>query len=181
MRHIAYMRPLSPITSIICLLVFIMGADAAAPTPHPLGSLKVGDVAIFEREMKAEYSEMYATITGDRNPLHFDQDYADSTRFEGLVCHGGLASGMLNALVAQELPGPGSVFMKQELEYTAPTRPGDTLIATGTVTWVHESKAVCHMDVSVKVKATELEVLKGKVVVYRMLPKKKSATSAGTG
>lgn len=147
------------------------------PPPHPLGSLKVGDVATFERTMRAEYTDMYAEITGDRNPLHFNADYAASTRFEGLVCHGGLAAGMLNSLVAQELPGPGSVFVKQELEYTAPTRPGDTLVATGTVTWVHDTKPVCHMDVSVKVKATDAQVLVGKVVVYRMLPKASSSSS----
>lgn len=142
-----------------------------AEPPHPLGSIKVGDTATFERTMKPEYTDLYTEITGDRNPLHFDSDYAKSTRFEGLVCHGGLAAGMLNALVAEELPGPGSVFLKQELEYTNPTRPHDSLVASGVVTWVHEKKPVCHMDVEVKVKASNVTVLKGKVVVYRMLPK----------
>ena len=132
--------------------------------------MRVGDVATYERLMKPEYTKMYEEITGDKNPLHFDEGYAKSTKFEGLVCHGGLASGMLNALVAEKLPGPGSVFMKQELDYTAPTRPGDTLVAKGTVAWMHASKPVCHMDVSVKIKSTDTEVLKGKVVVYRMLP-----------
>ena len=148
---------------------FMTTQEATAPA-----AIQVGDIATFQRELKPEYTDMYAEITGDRNPLHFDETYAKSTRFEGLVCHGGLASGMLNSLVAEKLPGPGSVFIKQELEYTAPTRPGDTLVATGTVTWVHETKPVCHMDVSVRVKNTDVQVLKGKVVVYRMLPKQKS-------
>ena len=172
---------LSRITS--CYLIMSSSSTSAekhSPSQHPLGNLKVGDTATFERTMKSEYTNMYAEITGDKNPLHFDEEYAKSTRFDGLVCHGGLASGMLNSLVAEELPGPGSVFMKQELDYTAPTRPGDTLIATGKVTWVHESKPVCHMDVSVKVKSTDVEVLKGKVVVYRMLPKTPKTTTATT-
>ena len=151
---------------------------SSASSKHPLGNLHVGSVGTWQRVMKPEYTAMYAEITGDYNPLHFQSDYAKSTRMQGLVCHGGLASGMLNALVAEEIPGPGSVFMKQELEYTAPTRPGDTLIATGTVTWIHETKPVCHLDVSVKIKESNVEVLKGKVVVYRMLPQgEKSVTT----
>jgi acyl dehydratase len=70
-----------------------------------------------------------AQITGDRNPLHFDPDFAKRTRFGRLVAQGGIAAGMLNALVAMDLPGAGTVFMSQSLRYLAPTYLGDTLTA----------------------------------------------------
>ena len=75
-----------------------------------LPNLTVGDTATFSRTIEEKYTEMYAEITGDRNPLHFDEDFAQSTRFGQIVCHGGLASGMLNALVAEKLPGCNHLF-----------------------------------------------------------------------
>ena len=69
-----------------------------------------------------------AQITGDRNPLHFDPDFAKRTRFGRLVAQGSIAAGMLNALVAMDLPGAGTVFMRS-LRYLAPTYLGDTLTA----------------------------------------------------
>ena len=79
--------------------------------------------------MTAREVELYAEITGDRNPLHFDADFAARTRFGRLVAQGGIASGMLNALVAMDLPGAGTVFMSQTLSYKAPTYLGDQLTA----------------------------------------------------
>jgi acyl dehydratase len=94
----------------------------------PLG-LWVGQKARRTQTVTARDVELYAEITGDRNPLHFDADFAARTRFGRLVAQGGIASGMLNALVAMDLPGAGTVFMSQTLSYKAPTYLGDTLTA----------------------------------------------------
>src|SRR5262249_57706009 len=94
----------------------------------PLG-LRVGQRARRTQTITAREVELYAEITGDRNPLHFDADFAARTRFGRLVAQGGIASGILNALVAIDLPGPGTVFMSQTLSYKAPTYLGDTLTA----------------------------------------------------
>jgi acyl dehydratase len=95
---------------------------------NPLG-LEVGQRARRSKTVTARDVELYAEITGDRNPLHFDADFAGRTRFGRLVAQGGITSGMLNALVAMDLPGPGTVFMSQSLRYLAPTFLGDTLTA----------------------------------------------------
>jgi len=94
----------------------------------PLG-LSVGQRARRTQTVTARDVELYAEITGDRNPLHFEPDLAKRTRFGRLVAQGGITAGMLNTLVAMDLPGPGTVFMNQSLRYPAPTYLGDTLTA----------------------------------------------------
>ena len=89
----------------------------------PLG-LCVGQRASRSQTVTAEQIELYAQVTGDRNPLHFDPDFAARTRFGRLVAQGGIAAGMLNTLVAMDLPGPGTVFMSQSLKYLAPSYIG---------------------------------------------------------
>lgn len=137
-------------------------------------SLIVGQTAEWTRRIEPRHVDLYREITGDANPLHFDEAFAGATRFEGLIVHGGITAGALNALVAERLPGPGSVFIKQELEYVGPARVGDTLTATGTVVWVHETKPVCRLEVTVKARAddslAERECLRGTCVVYRARP-----------
>jgi acyl dehydratase len=81
----------------------------------------------------AEAVATFAELTGDYNPLHFDEAFARGTRFGALIAQGGIATGLLHALVAMDLPGPGSVFIKQEWTFPAPVRIGDTITATGTV------------------------------------------------
>ena len=113
-------------------------------TVGPLG-LKVGQRARRTQTVTAREVELYAQITGDRNPLHFDVAFAARTRFGRLVAQGGIASGMLNALVAMDLPGPGTVFMSQTLSYKAPTYLGDTLTAEVEVVSLKLDKPVCQL------------------------------------
>src|SRR4029453_5715116 len=94
----------------------------------PLG-LRVGQRARRTKTVTAQDVERYAEITGDRNPLHLAPAFAAGPRFGRLVAQGGVAAGMLNALVAMDLPGAGTVFMSQSLRYLAPTYLGDTLTA----------------------------------------------------
>jgi acyl dehydratase len=111
--------------------------------------LKVGQRARRTQTVTAREVELYAQITGDRNPLHFDADFAAKTRFGRLVAQGGIASGMLNALVAMDLPGPGTVFLSQTLTYKAPTYLGDTLTAEIEVLSLKPDKPVCQLKATI--------------------------------
>ena len=110
---------------------------------------EVGQRARRSKTVTARDVELYAEITEDRNPLHFDPDFAARTRFGRLVAQGGITSGMLNALVAMDLPGPGTVFMSQSLRYLAPTYLGDTLTAEIEVLAVKPDKPVCQLKATV--------------------------------
>lgn len=137
--------------------------------------LKLGQRAVWQRRIEPEHVRMYSDITGDANPLHFDESYAKETTFGRLIVHGGITSGALNALVAERLPGPGSVFIKQELEYVAPACVGDELTARGEVVWLHDTKPVCHLEVQVTARGPGEEperlCLTGRCVVYRAVPR----------
>src|SRR6188474_821526 len=95
--------------------------------------LAPGSTASITKTVKASDVELYAQITGDRNPLHFDEDFVRQTRFGRLVAQGGITTGLFNALVAMSLPGPGSVFLHQEWDYPAPVFLGDTVTAEAIV------------------------------------------------
>src|ERR687885_1770092 len=90
----------------------------------------VGDTARRSRVVSARDIELFTELTGDRNPLHYDEAAAARSRFGGLIVQGGVTSGLLNAVVAEDLPGPGSVFLHVEWDFKAPVRPGDTITAT---------------------------------------------------
>jgi 3-hydroxybutyryl-CoA dehydratase len=88
-------------------------------------SLAVGDRAERRVLVTDELLEHFAQATGDRNPIHFDDAYAAETRFGGRIAHGMLVGGLISALLANELPGPGTIYLGQELRFRAPVRPGD--------------------------------------------------------
>src|SRR4029077_15892259 len=85
--------------------------------------LDVGATARRTRTVTARDIELFTEITGDRNPLHYDAQLAARSRFGGVVVQGGVTSGLLNALVAEQLPGPGSVFLEVAWRFLAPVRP----------------------------------------------------------
>ena len=136
---------------------------------NPLG-LAVGQKARRSKTVTARDVELYAEITGDRNPLHFDPAFAAGTRFGRLVAQGGITSGMLNALVAMDLPGPGTVFMSQTLKYLAPTYLGDTLTAEVEVLSVKPDKPVCQLKATVTNQDGTV-VLEGECWTYTLRPK----------
>jgi len=119
----------------------------------------------------AEEVELYARVTGDRNPLHFDEAFAASTRFGRLVAQGGIATGLFNALVAMELPGPGSVFLHQEWDYPAPVFVGDTITAEAEVIEARSDKPLTKLRCVAR-NQEGVEVLTGECLVYRMLPER---------
>ncbi len=89
----------------------------------------VGDTARRTRTVTARDIELFTEITGDRNPLHYDADRAAASRFGGVIVQGGVTTGLLNAVVAEDLPGPGSVFLHVDWSFKAPVRPGDAITA----------------------------------------------------
>ncbi len=129
----------------------------------------VGTRASWTRTITAGDVEAYARITGDRNPLHFDEAFATSTRARGLIVQGGLTTGLFNALVAMELPGPGSVFLHQEWDYPAAVHIGDTVIAEAEVLEARADKPITRLRCVARL-ADGTEVLRGECLVYTMLP-----------
>ncbi|HEX5106907.1 MAG TPA: MaoC family dehydratase [Vicinamibacterales bacterium] len=99
--------------------------------------------------LTAEHVRMFAEISGDRNPLHFDEAFAAQTKFGRLVVQGGLTTGLLHALVAMDLPGPGTVFLSQNWKFTAPVYIGDTITAEAEVLSLHPSKPVTELSVRI--------------------------------
>jgi acyl dehydratase len=133
-------------------------------------NLEVGQRARRTKIVTARDVELYTEITGDRNPLHFDPDFAARTKFGRLVAQGGITAGMLNALVAMDLPGPGTVFMSQSLRYLAPTYLGDTLTAEVEVLAVKPDKPVCQLKATITNQDGTV-VLEGECWTYTLRPK----------
>jgi acyl dehydratase len=127
--------------------------------------LAVWQTATRTLTVTGEHVAKYAEITGDYNPLHFDEAFAAGTPFGKLVVQGGITAGILNALVAEDLPGPGTVFMSQQLEFVAPVFIGDTIVGEVEVLKVHETKPVTQLRVEVRRGEGEV-VLKGEAWCY---------------
>jgi len=127
--------------------------------------ITVGQTAERSLTLTAEHVEKFAQISGDRNPLHFDEAFVANTKFGRLVVQGGLTTGLLHALVAMDMPGPGTVFLSQNWKFTAPVFIGDTITARAEVLKVHESKPVTHLAVKVTRQDGET-VLEGETWCY---------------
>jgi len=128
--------------------------------------IHVGDHARRTRTVTAEDIELFARMTGDRNPLHTDPELAATSRFGGVVVQGGVTSGLLNAVVATDLPGPGSVFLRTDWSFRAPVRPGDTITAEVVVTAVRSDKPVTELRTTIT-DGSGTVVLDGTAVVWR--------------
>ena len=140
----------------------------------------VGQKASRTLTVTAEHVRIYAELTGDRNPLHFDEGFAAGTRFGRLVAQGGLTTGLLHALVAMDLPGPGTVFLSQEWKFTAPVFIGDTITAHAEVLSVHATKPVTRLGVRVMRQDGET-VLEGEAWCYTLAPGGAEVRSASKG
>ena len=102
----------------------------------------VGDKASRTRLVRSEDISLFTELTGDRNPLHYDEELAARSRFGGLIVQGGVTSGLLNAVVAEDLPGPGSVFLHVNWSFSAPVKPGDEITAEVEVVEAREDKPI---------------------------------------
>lgn len=109
--------------------------------------------------------ELFTEMTGDRNPLHYDEARAAGSRFGGLIVQGGVTSGLLNAVVAEDLPGPGSVFLHVDWSFKAPVRPGDEITARVEVLEAREAKPICKLRTTITDHNGNV-VLDGDALVY---------------
>jgi acyl dehydratase len=133
----------------------------------PNGMPEVGQTAQRSRKVTARDIEFFTEISGDRNPLHYDDEAARATRFGGIVVQGGVTSAILNAVVAENLPGQGTVFLQVNWSFKAPVRPGDTITGEVKVTKVRADKPIAELDTRV-VLADGTVVLDGNAVCYTM-------------
>lgn len=128
--------------------------------------MKVGDHASRSRTITTRDIELFTEISGDRNPIHYDDDVAGSTRFGGIVVQGGVTSALLNAVVAEDLPGPGSVFLNVNWDFRAPVRPGDTITARVEVSNVRDDKPISTLECQIT-NQDQVTVLDGTALVWK--------------
>ena len=98
-----------------------------------LEDLAVGMSASFSKTLTDADIVMFSGVSGDTNPVHLDEEYAKDTIFEGRISHGMLSAGFISAVLGTKLPGPGCIYISQDLKFKAPVRPGDTVTARVTV------------------------------------------------
>jgi acyl dehydratase len=115
----------------------------------PHGEPKVGQQAKLSRTVQSDDIVHFTEISGDRNPLHYDSDLAKSSRFGEIIVQGGVTSAILNAVVAEELPGPGTVFLHVDWNFRAPVRPGDTITGEVEVLEVRQDKPMTKLRTTV--------------------------------
>jgi acyl dehydratase len=127
--------------------------------------LRVGQSARRTREVTARDIVLFTELTGDRNPLHYDEALASRSRFGGIIVQGGITSGLLNAVVAEDLPGPGSVFLHVDWSFRAPVRPGDTITAEVEVLEVRPDKRITKLRTTIT-NQDETIVLDGEALVW---------------
>jgi acyl dehydratase len=109
----------------------------------------VGQTASRTRAVRRRDIELFTQLTGDRNPLHYDEEAASASRFGGIIVQGGVTSGLLNAVVAQELPGPGAVFLHVDWDFKAPVKPGDEITATVEVLEARQDKPLTRLRTTI--------------------------------
>jgi acyl dehydratase len=140
---------------------------AVASEVWPAGMPEVGQKARRSRRVTADDIVRFTEMSGDRNPLHYDEDAARASRFGEIIVQGGVTSAILNAVVAEDLPGPGSVFLHVDWSFKAPVRPGDTITGEVEVLEVREDKPIARIATRV-VRDDGVVALEGTALCYRM-------------
>ncbi|MGB0496746.1 MAG: MaoC family dehydratase [Rubricella sp.] len=125
--------------------------------------LEVGLSRSVAKRITTREIEMFAELSTDRNPVHLDEEYAQQTIFGGCIAHGMLTAGLISAVIGEQLPGHGTVYLGQSLKFLAPVRPGDTVEATVTVAAIDHARRRVTLDCKAAVGDTV--VLKGEALV----------------
>ena len=133
----------------------------------PQGMPHVGQTAERSRKVHSTDIERFTEISGDRNPLHYDEEVAKATRFGEIVVQGGVTSAILNAVVAEDLPGPGTVFLQVNWSFKAPVRPGDTITGFAEILEVRADKPITKLRTRVT-RDDGTVVLEGDSLCYTM-------------
>ena len=131
------------------------------------GPPKLGQKAERSRKVSSRDIELFTEISGDRNPLHYDEAAAKATPFGTIIVQGGITTAILNAVVAEDLPGPGSVFLQVNWSFKAPVRPGDTITGAVEVTKVRTDKPITEIKTTVT-RQDGVVALEGTAVCYTM-------------
>ena len=137
------------------------------PIAWPRGMPRVGQTAARTRAVEPADIERFTAISGDRNPLHYDETAARATKFGGIIVQGGVTSAILNAVVAEDLPGPGSVFLEVRWRFLAPVRPGDVITGAVEVIAVREDKPITTLKTTVT-RQDGVVAIDGEAVCYTM-------------
>jgi len=133
----------------------------------PRGAPRPGQRASMTRQIEKRDIEMFTAISGDRNPIHYDETLASASKFGGIVVQGGVTSAILNAVVAEKLPGPGTVFLHVDWSFKAPVRPGDRITGAVEVTKVRADKPITELATTVT-REDGTVVLEGRAVCYTL-------------
>jgi acyl dehydratase len=133
----------------------------------PHGAPRVGERASMSRTVEQADIVRFTEMSGDHNPLHYDAELAARTRFGEIVVQGGVTTAILNAVVAERLPGPGSVFLETNWHFLAPTRPGDTITGEVEITGVREDKPITTLATKV-VRGDGVVAVNGTAVCWTM-------------
>jgi acyl dehydratase len=128
--------------------------------------MEVGATARRSRVVRVRDIELFTEMTGDRNPLHYDEQLAKASRFGSVIVQGGVTSGLLNALVAEDLPGPGSVFLHVDWSFKAPVKPGDEITAEAEILEMRADKPIFTLRTTITNQEGTV-VLDGTALVYR--------------
>jgi len=108
--------------------------------------LSIGDTAEITKTIEQSDIDAFARVTGDHNPVHVDEEFAKTTRFGGRIAHGMLTASLISAVLANKLPGEGSVYLGQTLQFVAPVFPGDEITARVTVKEIREDKPIVKLE-----------------------------------
>jgi 3-hydroxybutyryl-CoA dehydratase len=100
---------------------------------YNIQDLSVGLSASMSKTVTVQDIELFAQVSTDTNPVHLDDEFAKTTLFKGRIAHGMLSAGFISAMLGNQLPGPGTIYLAQNLRFKAPVRPGDTVVTTATV------------------------------------------------
>ncbi len=125
---------------------------------------KTGDTASISKTITDDDIQKFADASGDHNPLHLDDEFASSTRFGRRIAHGMLSASLISAVIANQLPGQGSIYLGQTLKFVAPVFPGDTITAQVTVISIRDDKPVMKLE-TVCVNQHGEVVIKGEAAV----------------
>jgi 3-hydroxybutyryl-CoA dehydratase len=113
---------------------------------YSIDELEVGQSASMRKTVTEADVVLFAGVTGDFNPAHIDEEYAQESMFKGRIAHGMMSAGFISAVLAMKLPGPGTIYLGQTLQFKAPVRIGDTVTATVTVTEINLEKKIVKLD-----------------------------------
>ncbi|WP_134725957.1 MaoC family dehydratase [Paracoccus luteus] len=125
--------------------------------------LEIGMMRSLQKRITDQDIELFAQVSTDRNPVHLDDDYARDTIFEGRIAHGMLTAGLVSAVIGEQLPGHGTVYLGQTLKFMAPVRPGDLVRVEVTVESIDHARR--RVTLATRCLVGDTVVLKGEAVV----------------